>query len=73
MVELPLRDNRKEVEMIDQEVIDQAEEIRQAGPVNMMDRVGVQREANDRGYFELVVWIDANQGDYGSLLGELGR
>ncbi len=57
--------------MIDQEVIDQAEKIRKAGPVNMMDRIGVRHEANARGYFELVVWIDANRGDYGSLLREL--
>ena len=73
MVESPPRDNRKEVEMIDQEVIDQAEEIRQAGPVNMMDRVGVQQEAHERGSYSLVVWIEDNRGDYLSLLSELGR
>ncbi len=58
---------------INQEVIDQAEEIRQAGPVNMMDRKGVQYYAFQEDYFELVNWIEDNPKNYMDLLGKLGR
>ena len=59
--------------MIDQNIIDQAEAIRQAGPVNMMDRLGVQYHADQAGMYGLVVWIEDNPKDYMSLLTELGR
>lgn len=57
--------------MIDQEVIDQAEKIREAGPVNMVDRIGVQHEANKREFYALVLWVEDHPNTYGSLLGAL--
>ncbi len=57
---------------ITQEVIDQAEKIRQAGPVNMFDRQGVQYHANERGDYALVLWIEDNPKDYYGLLQHLG-
>ena len=57
--------------MIDQKVIDQAEEIRQAGPVNMLDRKGVQYHADQKGFYTLVLWIEDHPRSYMDLLGEL--
>ena len=59
--------------MIDQAVIDQAEAIRKAGPVNMMDRLGVQYHADKEGMYGLVVWIEDNPKSYMDLLNELGK
>ncbi len=59
--------------MIDQNVIDQAEEIRQAGPVNMLDRKGVQYHADQEGYYALVLWIEDNPQTYMDLLVEVGK
>ncbi len=59
-------------EPITQDIIDQAETIRQAGPVNMMDRRGVQYHADQMEMYGLVVWIEDNPKDYMNLLQALG-
>ncbi len=57
---------------MEQEVIDQAEQVRQAGAVNMMDRRGVQVEANQSEFYALVLWIEDNPSNYSDLLQQLG-
>ena len=59
--------------MIDQKVIDQAEKIRQAGPVNMLDRKGVQYHAEQEGFYALVLWIENHPQTYMDLLTEVGK
>ena len=59
--------------MIDPKVIDQAEKIRQAGPVNMLDRKGVQYHAHQEGFDDLVLWIEDNPRTYMDLLMEVGK
>lgn len=49
-------------------LIEDINEIRLSGEVNMLDRDGVQVIANDMEYFDLVVWIQDNQNDYMTLL-----
>lgn len=38
--------------------------IRDSGVTNMIDVIRVQREANDRGFYELVVFLEENRSDY---------
>ena len=57
---------------ITQDIIDQAETIRAAGPVNMMDQRGVQYHADQMEMYGLVVWIEDNPKDYMNLLQALG-
>lgn len=51
---------------VTQEVFEQYVQIQRAGPVNMANKSGVQRAANDRGLHELVAFIE--EGDYYDLL-----
>ena len=38
--------------------------IRDSGVTNMFDVNRVQREANQRGYYELVIYLEEHRGDY---------
>ena len=58
--------------MIPAAVVEQAEAVRKSGVTNMTTRNGVQIAANDAGFYALVLWIEDNSSDYGSLLMELG-
>lgn len=49
-------------------VAEQLEEVRQDGRCNMLDRPCVQAVANDLGHYELVVWIEDHQREYGRLI-----
>lgn len=49
-------------------LIEDINEIRLSGEVNMLDRDGVQMIANDMEYYDLVVWIQNNQDHYMTLL-----
>jgi hypothetical protein len=42
--------------------------IRKGGSVNMLDRPGVQSEANDRDFYDAVVWIEDNKKSYGQFV-----
>ncbi len=54
------------------EIIEQVEAVREAGPVNMMDRKGVQYYADQDGSFALVIWIEDNPRNYMDLLMAMG-
>ena len=58
---------------VPQSVIDQAEEIRQAGPVNMMDSKGVQYFAHAEDFYDLVNWIEDHPGEWWEVLEQLGK
>ena len=60
-------------EPIPDRVLDELEQIRAEGPVNMMDRRGVQAEANIRGMYTLVCWIEDNQRRYMEALMAMGQ
>lgn len=47
-------------------VFAQYREVQRAGPVNMANKSGVQRAANDMGLYELVAFIE--DGDYYDIL-----
>lgn len=47
-------------------VFEQYQEIQRAGPVNMANKTGVQRAADERGLHDLVAFIE--EGDYYDLL-----
>jgi len=49
-------------------VTEQLEEVRQDGRCNMLDRIGVQFIADDLGHYELVVWIEDHQREYGRMI-----
>jgi hypothetical protein len=38
--------------------------IRDSGVTNMFDVNRVQREAHERGYYELVIYLEEHRGDY---------
>lgn len=59
---------------IEQTIVDQAEQVRQEGRFNMMDRNGVQTAAYDNELYDLVTWIEEHDsGEYMALLNEVGR
>lgn len=43
---------------IDRDIIDDLEQVRDSGEVNMLDRRGVMRVASALGLYGLVVWLD---------------
>ena len=55
-------------------IIDQIMLIRASGAVNMLDSYGVQWQANDRGFCELVIFIEENRRAYSNfiLTGSIG-
>lgn len=50
------------------EVAGQLDEVRQDGRCNMLDRPCVQVVADDLGHYELVLWIEDHQREYGWLI-----
>jgi hypothetical protein len=42
-------------------VWEQLEQVRRDGPVNMLDRHGVMRYANDMEFYDLVCWMAADE------------
>ena len=42
--------------------------IRESGVTNMFDVNRVQREAHDRGYYELVIYLEDHRGDYSRFI-----
>lgn len=56
------------------EIIDQLAAVRETGAVNMFDKTGVQRVADECGFDELVAFIDENgTSGYSEALQEMGR
>ena len=55
-------------------LVGQILEVRASGAVNMFDAFGVQREANERGLYELVIFIEEHRDTYSRfiLTGERG-
>jgi len=51
---------------VTQAVFEQYQKMQRAGPCNMANKSCVQREANDRGFHDLVAFIE--DGDYYALL-----
>ena len=51
---------------VTQDVFEQYQQVQRAGPVNMANKSGVKRAANDMGLYELVAFIE--DGDYYDLL-----
>lgn len=45
-------------------VVEQILAIRESGTCNMCDTVCVQIEANKRGFYELVIFLEENKKDY---------
>jgi len=60
--------------MITDKVVEQILDIRNSGMTNMINTVTVQRIANDRGYYELVIFIEEHKGEYAHfvLIGDRG-
>jgi len=59
---------------MDDKIVEQILTIRASGKYNMFDAVGVQVEANKRGFYELVVFIEEHRDAYSRfiLTGERG-
>ncbi len=60
--------------LITDTLVSQMLEVRSGGAVNMFDASGVQREANERGLYELVIFIEEHRDAYSRfiLTGERG-
>ncbi len=54
--------------MITDRIIEQILDIRDSGVTNMLDTNGVQRAANDLGYYELVIFIEEHKSDYARFI-----
>lgn len=54
--------------MITDKIAEQILEIRNSGITNMFDTTAVQHIANDRGYYELVIFIEEYKGDYARFI-----
>lgn len=55
-------------ELFTDRVVKQIMEIRASGKYNMFDGIGIQREAYDRGFFELVLLIEEHGEEYISFI-----
>lgn len=55
------------------EILEELEQVRSESSVNMMDRKGVQRAANEAGLWELVGWIEDNKRRYMEALMAMGN
>ena len=51
-----------------EKLLEQIIDIRDSGETNMLDRNTVQRIANDKGYFELVCFIEDHPGAYSQFI-----
>ena len=54
--------------MLSDNVVEQILEIRASGVTNMFDTNRVQVEANRRGFYELVIFIEEHKGDYARFI-----
>jgi hypothetical protein len=58
----------KEKSILTDMLVNQILAIRADGKFNMFDAVGVQREANERGFYELVIFIEENRAAYSRFI-----
>jgi hypothetical protein len=58
----------KEKAILTDTLINQILEIRASGKFNMFDATGVQREANELGFYELVIFIEENRAAYSRFI-----
>jgi hypothetical protein len=63
------------MKMITEKIKEQILEIRASGAANMFDVNRVQYEANERGFYELVVYLEGNKKEYSRfiLTGDTGK
>lgn len=54
--------------MITDKIVEQILDIRSSAMTNMFDTVAVQRIANDRGYYELVIFIEEHKREYAQFI-----
>ena len=54
--------------MITEKIKDQILAVRDSGTVNMCHMAAVQRAAFDRGFYELVLFIEENREEYWNLI-----
>jgi len=54
--------------MLSDNVVEQILEIRASGVTNMFDSNRVQVEADRRGFYELVIFIEEHKGDYARFI-----
>ena len=54
--------------MITDKIVEQILDIRNSAMTNMFDTVTVQRIANDRGYYELVIFIEEHKRKYAQFI-----
>jgi hypothetical protein len=54
--------------MITDTIFEQIMAVRARGAVNMFDAAGVQREANGRGFYELVIFIEEHRDIYSRFI-----
>jgi hypothetical protein len=55
-------------EIITDTLVSQILAIRTGAKYNMFDAIGVQREANERGFYELVIFIEENRAAYSRFI-----
>ena len=53
---------------MDEKVYEQILEIRAEAKYNMFDTAGVQREAYDKGFYELVLFIEEHKKEYAEFI-----
>ena len=53
---------------MNERIVEQILAIRASGKYNMFDTRGVQREANERGFYELVVFIEEHRDAYAQFI-----
>lgn len=54
--------------MLSDKIVEQILAIRDSGVTNMFDTNRVQVEANRRGFYELVIFIEEHKGDYARFI-----
>jgi len=54
--------------MITDKIMEQILNIRNSALTNMFDTTAVQRIANDRGYYELVIFIEEHKSEYAQFI-----
>jgi hypothetical protein len=54
--------------IITDKLVEQILAIRSSGAINMFDTIGVQVEANNRNFFELVILIEDNREAYSNFI-----
>ena len=54
--------------MITDKIVEQILDIRNSAMTNMLDTTAVQSIANDRGYYELVIFIEEHKREYAQFI-----